>query len=132
MQSEVQEQLDQKDAKIDFWLVLEKVIGYHDIKESFVDAKQALDYINVVRKVVGDSKRSIVDCSKLGFFKYLLRLKIRKIMVLYPESLQIVYEYDKKKKKELIDTLECFMNNNQSYKGRPPRCLCITVRLCIA
>lgn len=28
--------------------------------------------------------------------------------------MQIVYEYDKKKKKELIDTLECFMNNNQS------------------
>lgn len=79
LQSEVQEQLDQKDAKIDFLVGIgKKVIGYHDIKESFVDAKRALDYINVVRKVVGDSKRSIVDCSKLGFFKYLLRLKIRK------------------------------------------------------
>ena len=69
LQSEVQEQLDQKDAKIDFLVGIgKKVIGYHDIKESFVDAKRALDYINVVRKVVGDSKRSIVDCSKLWFF----------------------------------------------------------------
>lgn len=37
-------------------------------------------------------------------------------IIYIPESLQTVYEYDKKKKKELIDTLECFMNNNQSYK----------------
>lgn len=61
-----------------FWLVLEKVIGYHDIKESFVDAKRALDYINVVRKVVGDSKRSIVDCSKLGFFQVFAEIKDKK------------------------------------------------------
>lgn len=118
LQSEVQEQLDQKDAKIDFLVGIgKKVIGYHDIKESFVDAKRALDYINVVRKVVGDSKRSIVDCSKLGFFQVFAEIKDKKKLWSYiPESLQIVYEYDKKKKKELIDTLECFMNNNQSYK----------------
>lgn len=118
LQSEVQEQLDQKDAEIDFLVGIgKKVIGYHDIKESFVDAKQALDYINVIRKIVGDSKRSIVDCSKLGFFQVFAEIKDKKKLWSYiPESLQIVYEYDKKKKKELIDTLECFMNNNQSYK----------------
>lgn len=118
LQSEVQEQLDQKDAEIDFLVGIgKKVIGYHDIKESFVDAKRALDYINVIRKIVGDSKRSIVDCSKLGFFQVFAEIKDKKKLWSYiPESLQIVYEYDKKKKKELIDTLECFMNNNQSYK----------------
>lgn len=118
LQSEVQEQLDQKDAEIDFLVGIgKKVIGYYDIKESFVDAKQALDYINVIRKIVGDSKRSIVDCSKLGFFQVFAEMKDKKKLWSYiPESLQIVYEYDKKRKKELIDTLECFMNNNQSYK----------------
>lgn len=118
LQSEVQEQLDQKDAEIDFLVGIgKKVIGYHDINESFVDAKRALDYINVIRKIVGDSKRSIVDCSKLGFFQVFAEIKDKKKLWSYiPESLQIVYEYDKKKKKELIDTLECFMNNNQSYK----------------
>lgn len=107
LQSEVQEQLDQKDAEIDFLVGIgKKVIGYHDIKESFVDAKRALDYINVIRKIVGDSKCSIVDCSKLGFFQVFAEIKDKKKLWSYiPESLQIVYEYDKKKKKELIDTL---------------------------
>lgn len=100
LQSEVQEQLDQKDAEIDFLVGIgKKVIGYHDIKESFVDAKQVLDYINVIRKIVGDSKRSIVDCSKLGFFKYLLRLKTRKNYGPISQNL-----------------CKQFMNNNQSYK----------------
>lgn len=33
-----------------------------------------------------------------------------------PESLQKLYEYDKQKNGELVDTLECFLNNKQSLK----------------
>ena len=79
--------------------------------------KQALDYINVIRKIIGDSNRSVVDCSKLGFFHIFAEMKDKnKLWSYIPESLQMLYDYDKKRDKELINTLECFMNNNQSYK----------------
>lgn len=62
LQKDVQKHLDQKNAEIDFVVGIGKsVVGYQDIKESFEDSKQALDYINVIRKIIGDSNRSVVD-----------------------------------------------------------------------
>ena len=118
LQKDVQKHLDQKNAEIDFVVGIGKsVVGYQDIKESFEDSKQALDYINVIRKIIGDSNRSVVDCSKLGFFHIFAEMKDKnKLWSYIPESLQMLYDYDKKRDKELINTLECFMNNNQSYK----------------
>ena len=118
LQKDVQKYLDQKNAEIDFVVGIGKsVVGYQDIKESFEDSKQALDYINVIRKIIGDSNRSVVDCSKLGFFHIFAEMKDKnKLWSYIPESLQMLYDYDKKRDKELINTLECFMNNNQSYK----------------
>lgn len=118
LQKDVQKHLDQKNAEIDFVVGIGKsVVGYQDIKESFEDSKQALDYINVIRKIIGDSNHSVVDCSKLGFFHIFAEMKDKnKLWSYIPESLQMLYDYDKKRDKELINTLECFMNNNQSYK----------------
>ena len=118
LQKDVQKHLDQKNAEIDFVVGIGKsVVGYQDIKESFEDSKQALDYINVIRIIIGDSNRSVVDCSKLGFFHIFAEMKDKnKLWSYIPESLQMLYDYDKKRDKELINTLECFMNNNQSYK----------------
>lgn len=71
----------------------------------------------MIRKIIGDSNRSVVDCSKLGFFHIFAEMKDKnKLWSYIPESLQMLYDYDKKRDKELINTLECFMNNNQSYK----------------
>ena len=44
------------------------VKGYHDLKDSFEDSKTAIEYIDVIRKITGDIQKSVVDCSKLGFF----------------------------------------------------------------
>lgn len=118
LQKDVQKQLDQKNAEFDFVVGIGKrVVGYQDIKESFEDSKRAIDYIDVIRKIIGDSKRSVVDCSELGFFHIFAEMKDKnKLWSYIPESLQMVYDYDKKRDNELINTLECFMNNNQSYK----------------
>lgn len=98
LQKDVQKHLDQKNAEIDFVVGIGKsVVGYQDIKESFEDSKQALDYINVIRKIIGDSNRSVVDCSKLGFFHIFAEMKDKnKLWSYIPESLQMLYDYDKK------------------------------------
>lgn len=46
------------------------VTGYHHLKESFEDSKMALEYINIIRKIIGDKNKAVVDCSKLGIFTH--------------------------------------------------------------
>ena len=76
-----------------------------------------MDYIRVIRKVIGDENRFVVDCSKLGFFRVFADIKDKdKLLSYVPESLQKLYEFDKQKNGELVDTLECFLNNKQSLK----------------
>lgn len=93
------------------------VKGYHALKNSFSDSKIALEYIHVIRKIIGDEDKSVVDCSKLGFFRMFVKIADKEELLSYvPESLQKLYEFDQQKNGELIDTLECFLNNKQSLK----------------
>lgn len=76
-----------------------------------------MEYIHVIRKIIGDENTSVVDCSKLGFFRMFVNVTDKEELLSYvPESLQKLYEYDKQKNGELVDTLECFLNNKQSLK----------------
>ena len=78
----------------------------------------AIKYINVIRKIIGDKDKAVVDISKLGFFSYMMA-KVEDKEELYafvPESLQKLHQHDVEKNGELIDTLECFLNHNQSIK----------------
>lgn len=118
LQKNIQSNLDQRNANAEFIVGIgKKVKGYHALKESFSDSKIALEYIHVIRKVIGDENKSVVECSKLGFFRMFVKVSDKKELLSYvPESLQKLYEYDKQKNGSLIETLECFLNNKQSLK----------------
>ena len=118
LQKKIQNNLDKRNANAEFVVGIGKdVKGYHALKNSFSDSKMALDYIRVIQKIIGDENRFVVDCSKLGFFRVFADIKDRdKLLSYVPESLQKLYEFDQQKNGELIDTLECFLNNKQSLK----------------
>lgn len=119
LQQRVQEDLIKKQMDIDLLIGIgSSVKGYHSLKESFRSSKMAIKYINVIRKLIGDKDKAVVDSSKLGFFSHMME-KIKNKEQLYafvPESLNKLHQYDVEKNGELIDTLECFLNNNQSIK----------------
>ena len=118
LQKNIQNNLDKRNANAEFVVGIGKdVKGYHELKNSFSDSKIALDYIRVIQKIIGDENRFVVDCSKLGFFREFADIKDKdKLLSYVPESLQNLYEFDKQKNGELVDTLECFLNNKQSLK----------------
>lgn len=58
---------------IDFLIGIgNSVKGYHSLKESFRSSQMAIKYINVIRKIIGDKDKAVVDISKLGFFSYMM------------------------------------------------------------
>ena len=118
LQKNIQNNLDKRNANAEFVVGIGKdVKGYHALKNSFSDSKIALDYIRVIQKIIGDENRFVVDFSKLGFFRVFADIKDKdKLLSYVPESLQKLYEFDKQKNGELVDTLECFLNNKQSLK----------------
>ena len=118
LQKNIQNNLDKRNANAEFVVGIGKnVKGYHALKDSFSDSKVALYYIRVIQKIIVDENRSVVDCSKLGFFRVFADIKDKEKLLSYvPDSLQRLYEFDKQKNGELVDTLECFLNNKQSLK----------------
>lgn len=118
IQHHVQQRLEQRKLKIDCLVGIGKSVhGYHRLKESFEDSKTAIRYIALIRTIVGDQNKSVVDCSKLGFFRMFVETQDRaKLETYIPESLYQLEAYDQKKNAELIKTLECYLNNKQSIK----------------
>ena len=118
IQQSIQNQLIQKEIEINFVIGIGKrVKGYSQLKESFEDSQTAIEYIDMIRTVIGDKDRSVVDSSKLGFFRMLAKPENKEqLWSCIPEYLYKLYDYDTQKKGDLVDTLECFLNNNQSQK----------------
>lgn len=118
IQQSIQNQLIQKEIEINFVIGIGKrVKGYSQLKESFEDSQTAIEYIDMIRTVIGDKDRSVVDSSKLSFFRMLAKPENKEqLWSCIPESLYKLYDYDTQKKGDLVDTLECFLNNNQSQK----------------
>ena len=114
----IQDQLKEEKSKYEFLIgVGNKVKGYHNLKESFADSKIAIEYIDVVRKIVGDINKTVVDCSKLGFFYIFANIKDKKKLITYiPDTVHEIHQYDIQKNGELIDTLECYLNHKQSIR----------------
>lgn len=114
----IQDQLKEEKSKYEFLIgVGNKVKGYHNLKESFADSKIAIEYIDVIRKIVGDANKSVVDCSKLVFFHIFANIKDEKQLRTYiPDTVHEIHQYDIQKNGELIDTLECYLNNKQSIR----------------
>ena len=114
----IQDQLKEEKSKYEFLIgVGNKVKGYHNLKESFADSKIAIEYIDVIRKIVGDANKSVADCSKLGFFHIFANIKDEKQLGTYiPDTVHEIHQYDIQKNGELIDTLECYLNHKQSIR----------------
>ena len=102
----------------DFQIGIGKSVeGYQQLKESYHEARQAIKYIEIARQVTGDKKKSVVHYSNLGFFQIFGEIEDKTELERYiPETLKKLYKYDEEHKKELIPTLQMFLNNNQSIK----------------
>ena len=118
LQQCVQLALQQKDTDVEFQVGIGKcVCGYHDLSESYEDSQMAIKYIGIFREVVGDKYKSVVDYSKLGFFRIFTNMTDKEQLRPYiPDSLYNLYQYDQQKNGELVSTLECYLNHNQSLK----------------
>lgn len=114
----IQDQLKERKSEYEFLIgVGNKVKGYHNLKESFADSKIAIEYIDVIRKIIGDTNKTVVDCSRLGFFQIFANIKDEKQLRTYiPDTVHEIHQYDIQKNGELIDTLECYLNHKQSIR----------------
>ena len=117
-QKEMQDQLIERKARFELLIGIGKSVkGYHNLKDSFEDSKIAIEYIDVIRKLVGDAHKSVVDCSKLGFFHIFTDIKDEKQLRMYiPDAVNAICQYDLQKNGELINTLECYLNQKQSIR----------------
>ena len=119
LQQTIQEFLVNRGVEKDFLIGIGKTVtGYHELKESFKSSKIALKYIKVIRRIIGDEDKSVIDSTKVGFFYQILeKMKdINQLQAFIPESLNKLRQYDIQKNGELVDTLECYLNVNQSLK----------------
>ena len=117
-QKETQDQLAERKKNFEFLIGIGKSVkGYHNLKESFEDSKLAIQYIDVIRKIVGDVHKSVVDCSKLGFFHIFTDIKDKKQLRTYiPDTVNEIHQYDLQKNAKLINTLECYLNHKHSIR----------------
>lgn len=118
LQKDIQDSLTRKNKKYELLIGIGKSVkGYHGLKDSFKDSKVALEYIDLIREVMGDGSKAIVDCAKLGFFQIFVNINDKEELRQYiPDSVIKLDEQDKKKNSELISTLECYLNNKQSIR----------------
>ena len=87
------------------------------MKESYKEAKKAIEYIDIARLVTGDKEKSVIHYSNLGFFQIFGEFDDKTELWKYvPNTLKKLYQYDKEHKDELIPTLQVYLNNNQSLK----------------
>lgn len=118
LQQHVQQTLFQRKVDVEFQIGIGKcVCGYHNLNESYEDSRMAIKYIEIFQEVVGDKYKSVVDFSKIGFFRIFANMTDKEQLRTYiPDSLYNLYQYDQQKNGELVRTLECYLNNNQSIK----------------
>ena len=117
-QKEIQNQLTEKQVKLELLIGIGRSVkGYHNLKESFEGSKMAIQYIDIIRKITGDVNKSVVECSKLGFFQIFANIKDKNQMRTYiPDAVNEIHQYDIKKNGELVNTLECYLNHKQSIR----------------
>ena len=118
LQQHVQQTLFQRKVDVEFRIGIGKcVCGYHNLNKSYEDSQMAIKYIEIFREIVGDKYKSVVDFSKIGFFRIFANMTDKEQIRSYiPDSLYNLYQYDQQKNGELVRTLECYLNNNQSIK----------------
>lgn len=116
LQHTIQRAIQRRKSESRLLIGIGKVVnGVERLSESYQEAKKALTYIDVIRVVSGNSNRMVVRYSNLGFFQLLGDIEDpSKLLQYIPESLRILHDSDSKN--ELIQTLQVYLDNNQSTK----------------
>lgn len=114
----VDKQIKHRKSNINFQIGIGKIVkGYRHLKDSYLDSKKAIESIDVIRLLMGNNDLSVVDCSKLGFFKIFENMQDREQLLEYvPESLVLLMRNDNQHNGELIKTLQTYLDHNQSTK----------------
>ena len=91
------------------------VKGIYNLKDSYYEAKRAISYRDIAKVISGNENQTVTLYSDLGFFKLLGDIDdLNTLMDYIPESLQRLYSYNKPQRKDLILTLQTYLDNNQS------------------
>ena len=91
------------------------VKGIYNLKDSYYEAKRAISYRDIAKVISGNENQTVTLYSDLGFFKLLGDIDdLNTLMDYIQESLQRLYSYNKPQRKDLILTLQTYLDNNQS------------------
>lgn len=118
LQETLQKGMVQRKKSLEFYIGIGNVVkGFRNLQLSYDYAKKALRYIDVIRQLYGNEKKSVVSFSNLGFFQIFGDMESHEDILKYvPETLQKVYRYDQEHHTELVNTLQVYLNNDRSIK----------------
>lgn len=89
--------------------------GVENLALSYKEANKAISYIDIVRSLSDNPNKSVVFYSDLGFFKVLGDIERPEELLDYiPETLKRLYNYEKTDRKDLLHTLQTYLECNQS------------------
>lgn len=118
LQEMLQQGMMQRKKSLEFHIGIGNVAkGFRNLQTSYDYAKKALRYIDVIRQLHGNEKKSVISFSNLGFFQIFGDMEEpEEVMRYVPETLQKVYRYDQEHHTELVNTLQVYLNNDRSIK----------------
>lgn len=92
-----------------------EVEGVLNISDSFKEAGESLEFIGILGEPGGSHTSQIMFFADMGIFKLLCKLETKEELSEYiPESLQRLLDYKKQQKKDLILTLNTYLDRNQN------------------
>ncbi len=92
-----------------------EVEGVLKLSDSFKEARDSLEFINIFEKPNAEQSHHIVFFSDMGIFKLLCKADNPEELYEYiPESLQKLLYYKKQQRQELILTLNTYLDRNQN------------------
>ncbi len=92
-----------------------EVEGVLKLSDSFKEARDSLEFINIFEKPNAEQSHHIVFFSDMGIFKLLCKADNPEELYEYiPESLQKLLHYKKQQRQELILTLNTYLDRNQN------------------
>lgn len=92
-----------------------EVEGVANISDSYKEAGDSLEFIDIFEEQNADHDSQIVYFSDMGIFKLLCKVdSARELYEYIPESLQKLLRYKKQQRQELILTLSTYLDRNQN------------------
>lgn len=114
--SRIQKRISQKKKELLVRVgVGKEVEGVLNISDSFKEAGESLEFIGILGEPGGGHMPQIMFFADMGIFKLLCKLETKEELSEYiPESLQRLLHYKKQQRKDLILTLNTYLDRNQN------------------